>query len=1521
MFQRGDTPLETTERKFFIMRSLKRTLSLLLTAALLLGLVILPAAAEEEDELPTLTKLEIYWVSPRGEKTIIPTGEAPTFSITLNQATSHLSLSRYTDGDVGSILHDDQVAWSISPSTDAIDMGSNDCFIDYTIEAGDYVFTATPIEGKCLGDPISFTLSITTAEPVFTNLFWYGLGDSEIRGYFLQVPDQIDDIVAYDQFNDRMYDYPLDNLTISSSTCADGEVVLRKLTEEEKRRFSYPVEWGLVYSRMAQGGTLTLSCDGVSNEVTLERNPKPYEIEITGPDEITTPAAGEPDRTYSYSARAISDQYGDPIEYTGPFEWDLGWYEGDDFSVDENGTVTVKSGVNDTFGRWDDDNLRTVTAKSLDGGSGKKTVALKHDTARVASLFMFSNDLDVHEEYDEDDNLLRFTVARPSEVTFECDVYDQYDCWMEEETVTWSCDNTSPAVTFDPATGVLTVSTETPDNTTFNLTATNGDVSLTFPVEIETLNVNWPKGDYSDDIPYYGTPDSSAISFPETGTAVAGTVQLEGTFTLSDPDSIHETGNHNATLVFTVTTPGKYQGATATKNYNVTIRPKPVTVTVEDKIRPYGEKNPALTFSVPEGALVGNDTVEDLYVTLSCEADETTLPGTVAITGDYDWCDNYDVTVVPGTLTITKADIPGLTLSDLTVPFGAAVSPAAKVENESKYGELTYTYTYTDAAGEAVTKPVNAGRYTMTVTAENSLYKATASATLTITAVDLSAAMLTLPENFSAVYDKTAHAPRITVTLDGAALTEGRDYTVAYSDNTNAGQATVTVTGIGGYSGTVTTNFTIEKASLANFKPLISGKAEAGSVLSATLPGVDPGEVNFFWVVGDTASTAPALSYTVAKNDSNQTISVKAAAVENGNYDGPAAPSEVRTVAKVTLSGNAMLTERNGENGTQGLYEVGDTIQVNGYLEPSASRMGSTWQWYRNGAAIDGACGTLNGYDTTPMAYTITADDVDSTLKLVWTGNENFLGTVEQSVTVGKTVLTGQAKLLVNGQEPTASRTAVVGDVLTLSTDAPAGSYDILWFDWDSPLAHTGDSYTVTTADLGRTIHVQLAGKGIYTGSIRGDFITVDPLAPAAPVLRATAGNGNVTLSWAAPAANGSPITGYTLTMDGGTTVDLAPSVTSYTFEKLENGVEYSFTLTATNAAGSTTSDAVTAAPKAGGTSNGSASGGGASGGGASSDKTENAPVQTEHPDGSVTTTITAPDGTVTSTTTTPDGSETVTTLAPDGSSAAALTRSDGLRAAWTTTAAGASSLSVTLPTEGETTRLVLPLADLTPTTVAVWVREDGTEEILKTSAVTEDGLALALKESGQLKLVDNAKSFSDTADHWASESVDFVTSHELFQGVGADTFAPDLTMTRGMLVTVLSRLEGALRTAEPIPFSDVAEDTWYTDAVAWATENGIVTGVAQGVFAPEVDITREQLATMLYRYAQTLGYGAGEEDTLQTCPDGDSIHLWALEAMLWMTQTGLLTGKEGGRMDPQATATRAEVAAVLTRFVTLLTQ
>lgn len=175
---------------------------------------------------------------------------------------------------------------------------------------------------------------------------------------------------------------------------------------------------------------------------------------------------------------------------------------------------------------------------------------------------------------------------------------------------------------------------------------------------------------------------------------------------------------------------------------------------------------------------------------------------------------------------------------------------------------------------------------------------------------------------------------------------------------------------------------------------------------------------------------------------------------------------------------------------------------------------------------------------------------------------------------------------------------------------------------------------------------------------------------------------------------------------------------------------------------------------------------------------------------------------------------------------------------------------------------------------------------------------------------------FTDVEGHWAEDAIRYVYERGLMNGMEADLFLPDGEMTRAMLVTTLYRMEGSPKPGPDNPFTDVNSDAWYTDAVLWASENGIVNGVDEDLFAPDASITREQLATMLLRYAEYKSYDTSGRSDLSDFTDADQIGGWAKEALSWANAAGLIYGRSENTIAPQGTATRAEIATILMRFL-----
>ena len=175
---------------------------------------------------------------------------------------------------------------------------------------------------------------------------------------------------------------------------------------------------------------------------------------------------------------------------------------------------------------------------------------------------------------------------------------------------------------------------------------------------------------------------------------------------------------------------------------------------------------------------------------------------------------------------------------------------------------------------------------------------------------------------------------------------------------------------------------------------------------------------------------------------------------------------------------------------------------------------------------------------------------------------------------------------------------------------------------------------------------------------------------------------------------------------------------------------------------------------------------------------------------------------------------------------------------------------------------------------------------------------------------------FSDvTESDWFYDAVTYAYENGLMDGVGTGLFAPNSQTTRAQLVTILHRLAGQPAPSGDSGFSDVETGTWYTDAVAWAAQNGIVNGVSDTQFAPGDDITREQLAVILYRYAAYQGYDVSQQADLSGFVDAGTISTYAQEALSWANAQGLVLGFEDDSLRPQGNASRAQIAAVLMRF------
>ena len=305
----------------------------------------------------------------------------------------------------------------------------------------------------------------------------------------------------------------------------------------------------------------------------------------------------------------------------------------------------------------------------------------------------------------------------------------------------------------------------------------------------------------------------------------------------------------------------------------------------------------------------------------------------------------------------------------------------------------------------------------------------------------------------------------------------------------------------------------------------------------------------------------------------------------------------------------------------------------------------------------------------------------------------------------------------------------------------------------------------------------------------------------------------------------------------------------------------------------------------------------------------------TKNPDGSTTTTTTnKATGAVTETTTTANGSVgTVKTDANGSTEISASISAADVKAAEqknapviapiTVTPAASSAaapvIKLSVPANAGEVAVAIPVVNAKQGTVAVRVNPDGTEEIIKTAVITENGLVLGVKGSMQIKVINNSKNFVDTVGHWAASDVDFVSARELFNGTAPALFSPEASMTRGMVVTVIARLAGE---------NTDGGANWYDKGCAWAVANGVSDGTD-----PNGSITREQLAAMLYRYCGS----PAASGSLSAYADAASVSAFASDAMQWCVNNGIINGMDG-LLNPQGQATRAQVSAMFARYIRL---
>ncbi len=694
-------------------------------------------------------------------------------------------------------------------------------------------------------------------------------------------------------------------------------------------------------------------------------------------------------------------------------------------------------------------------------------------------------------------------------------------------------------------------------------------------------------------------------------------------------------------------------------------------------------------------------------------------------------------------------------------------------------------------------------------------------------------------------YDGTTDAGITSVTFDGVTLNRGTDYTVTASfDDASVGNGksiTATVT----LMEQAAKNYALEQSSFPTTASIT--KAAAPDFTKATALVIVNGHEKTYTV------TLPALpNLETPKEYGAPTYELGEIKLNDGYYTGG---------AKVENGELTLPIQKNDVETTGSVGTVSVVIKSANYEDITL---------------------TVNVNATNKLVPTVTAPTANA---LTYNGAEQAL------VTAGKT--TGGTMLYRLGDSEWSEQ---------LPTAKNAGKYTV-WYkvQGDAEYADVAEqSLTVTAAK--KAVTVTALDKNAHTGSTAPDLSSpeTDKNYKVEGLVGADTLSGTVTLTYAQTPDMSKP---------GKTAINITGTLSNDNYE-----ITYVHgTLT------------VSDRPSSGG-------------GGSSSDRdtSSSGTVKTEttkNNDGSVTKTETKKDGTKVETTTGKDGSVTKTTTNPNGSSVTETKAADGSTGTVKTDKNGnteaetkvstkavedakksgeavkapvevkasrdsstAPTVKVELPKNSGDTKVEIPVSNVKPGTVAVLVHADGTEEIVKNSLPTEDGIQLTVNGGATVKIVDNSKGFIDTQDHWAKDAIDFVSARGLVNGMNDSIYAPNASTTRAQLWTILARQNNADLTGGA---------TWFENAQNWAKAKGISDGAN-----PNGTINRAQMVTMLWR---AMGQSAAGSAANFTDVPADSYYA---QAVAWAIENGITAGVGGGRFDPNATCTRAQIATFLYRYM-----
>jgi hypothetical protein len=961
-----------------------------------------------------------------------------------------------------------------------------------------------------------------------------------------------------------------------------------------------------------------------------------------------------------------------------------------------------------------------------------------------------------------------------------------------------------------------------------------------------------------------------------TGSAITPTPAVtNGSLTLASGTDFtfgysSNTNVGTATLTITAVADGNYSG-TASKTFTISKKALESTMIADISALTYTGSAQTPT---PEVTYNTMTLVSGTDFTFGYSSNTNAGAATLTITAKTG--SNYSGTASK-TFTINAYSITGKitfsAIADATFT-GSAIKPTPTVTVDLNGTATTlkagtdFTFSYSDN--------INASTATAAVTVTGTgNYADTASTTFISVAKAMEASMVS-GVSASYTYTGSAITPEPTLIFNSKEMAVGTDYDIAYSDNTSAGTATITITGIGNYTSSIDVTFTIEKAALGGTVRITStGTIAVGAELYANTDAVTPASaaLYFQWYSGGVAiagAEATDSNYTVAEGDTS--LYVVITPQDTANCSGSLQSAAVE-VGKTDISDGRTLS-------ISGSAELDGTLSVTFSSGTLTYGTDYTLQWLRDDTAV-----------ATTETYTITESDLGHTIKAVASGAGNYTGSLLATLAVSATVpdtpvitavTPGSGSLKISWTSPFDGGSDITKYTLTVGSETYI-------------LSASTTSYTATGLTNGTAYPITLSATNGVGTSAEGTS-TGTPKAPAGSAVSSgggsegstfdiTIGGGSVEATYK---TSGSKIT---LDMDAAEVASNLSGQSSIEFDL--SGVSGSDTVVLPN-------DVLAAIAEAN------------AGNGQETGITLNLPGFTMSIDSAALASVVAQ----------ANGADVEFGVSEAELNAAqqAIAGSHPVYDVSVTCGGaavsnlGGGSVAVSVPyalRDGETA------SDI----VVYYLDDDGYLRQVE-DFIYDEATGLMTFNLPHLSLYMIASGttlpFADVAaDSWFEDAVRFVYENGLFNGTSETAFSPDVTMSRAMFVTVLGRLAQAeVDQNEATEFTDVVVDGWSAGYISWATGEGIISGYGDGLFGQYDSVTREQMAVILYNYAKWAGFDVSNTDTegLYAFTDGMATASWAVDAMAWAVNSGILNGS-GNAVTPGAPATRAQVAQIITNF------